>query len=182
MDRVEWPPREAGEEMFRAGRALGQASAMLNHAVAERLGLHPTAWECLSLLCEQGPMPAGRLAQLTGLTSGAVTGLVDRLEAAGFVRRQRDATDRRRVIVEPAPTAVADVMPLFAPMLAEMRELNSSYTDDELRAVQRCLQGAADILRRQALLIRAGTAGEGADQGGPPSSRPSTTAPLGESR
>ena len=181
MDRVE-EPRRASEAMFRAGRALGQAASMLNSAVAEHLGLHPTCWECLSLLFEHGPMPAGRLAQLTGLTSGAVTGLVDRLEAAGYVERQRDAADRRKVIVAVVPGAVARVMPLFEPMLAEMQELNSGYSDDELGNVRRCVQGAADILRRHALLIRAAAGGEGCAQPPEGSSRPSTAAPRGESR
>ena len=172
-------PRERSQQMFRTGRSLGNASAMLNHAVAERLGLHPTAWECLSLLFEHGALPAGRLAQLTGLTTGAVTGLVDRLEAAGYARRRRDPDDRRRVIVELVPEALAGVLPLFEPMLADMHTLHAGYSDEELRAVQRCIQGAADILRRHALIIRTRTA-EGCDQGEP--SPASTASPRGESR
>lgn len=150
--------REASEAMVRAGRSVGNASAMLNHAVAERLGLDPTAWECLTLLFEHGPVTAGRLAELTGLTTGAVTGLVDRLEAAGYVRRERDAADRRRVIVVLVRPALAAVMPMFEPMLAEMHASHRGYTDDQMAAVVACLQDAADILRRHALRIRAETA------------------------
>jgi DNA-binding MarR family transcriptional regulator len=146
--------------MFRAGRQIGQASAMLNHAVAERLGLHPTAWECLTLLFEHGAMPAGRLAELTGLTTGAITGLVDRLEAAGYVTRQRDPEDRRRVIVEPVPSALQDVQPLFDPMLADMHEVHGAYTSQEMEAMQACLHGAAQVLRKHALRIRSETAAQ----------------------
>lgn len=148
----------SSEDMVTAGRALGHASSMLTSAVAERLCLHPTSWECLSLLFEHGPVTAGRLAELTGLTTGAVTGLIDRLESAGYVERRRDAGDRRRVIVELVPSAQPSVLPLFAPMLAEMRELHARYTEAELAAVVECLEGAADILRRHALRVRAETA------------------------
>lgn len=151
---------KADEAMFAAGRALGQASSMLNHAVAERFSLHPTSWECLSLLLAHGSMPAGRLAELTGLTTGAVTGLVDRLEAGGYVRRQKDPADRRRVIVELIPAALADAFPLFEPMLADMGKLHANYNDEQLKAMVECLTGAAEVLRRHALRIRAETASE----------------------
>lgn len=144
--------------MFEAGRALGQASAMLNHAIAERLHLHPTAWECLSLLFEHGAMPAGRLAEITGLTTGAITGLVDRLESAGYVRRQRDPDDRRRVIIEVVPAAAVEVPDLFGPMLADMRKLHSAYSDEQLAAMVQCLHDAAEVLRSHALRVRAQTA------------------------
>jgi DNA-binding MarR family transcriptional regulator len=147
--------RETSDALVRAGRSVGNASAMLNHAVAERLGLDPTAWECATLLFEHGPVTAGRLAELTGLTSGAVTGLVDRLEAAGYVRRERDPDDRRRVIVTLVPAAFAGVMPLFEPMLAEMHASHARYTEDQLAAIVECLQDAADVLRRHALRLRA---------------------------
>jgi DNA-binding MarR family transcriptional regulator len=138
----------SSEDMVTAGRAIGHASSMLTSAVAERLGLHPTSWECLSLLFEHGPVTAGRLAELTGLTTGAVTGLIDRLETAGYVRRRRDAGDRRRVIVELVPSALPSVLPLFEPMLADMRALHARYGEAELAAMVECLEGAADILRR----------------------------------
>jgi DNA-binding MarR family transcriptional regulator len=151
------PSDQSADPVIRAGRSLGNASAMLNHAAAERLGLHPTAWECLSLLFEHGAITAGRLAELTGLTTGAVTGLVDRLEAAGYVRRQRDVHDRRRVIVEPVPEAMRHCLPLFQPMLADMRRLHDRYSEGELATVVKCLDEAAEILRRHALAIRADT-------------------------
>lgn len=150
--------RKSSEGMVRAGRALGHASATLNHAVAERLGLHPTAWECLSLLFEHGSMPAGRLAELTGLTTGSITGLVDRLESSGYVQRRRDPGDRRRVVVEVVPEALADVPRLFEPMLDDMNRVHRGYTEEQMTAMVECLQDAADVLRRHALRIRTETA------------------------
>src|SRR5690348_10057768 len=74
-----------------------------SYEATEDVGVNPTDFGALCLLLLHGPAPAGRLAELTGLTTGAVTGVVDRLEAGGFVRRETDPADRRRVIVVPDP-------------------------------------------------------------------------------
>ena len=84
-------------------------------SVAELAGLHRTQWRCLDILTTRGPLTAGQLARATRLTTGAVTAVVDQLEAAGYVRRIRDPDDRRRVIIEPneeigrraAPSAIS---------------------------------------------------------------------------
>jgi DNA-binding MarR family transcriptional regulator len=129
---------------------------MLGHAVAERLGLHPTDWECVALLfdAEEEPVTAGHLAQLTGLTTGAITGVIDRLEAAGYARRERDPDDRRRVIVRPVPERFMEVAPLFAPMLEDMVRLHANFTPAELDLVREVLTEAGKILRQHALRIR----------------------------
>ena len=72
---------------------------MFHQAVADVLGLHITDHKCLDLLHRFGAMPAGRLGELTGLTTGAVTGIIDRLEQAGYARRANDPKDRCRTIV-----------------------------------------------------------------------------------
>lgn len=78
-----------------------------NHVVAQRVGLGASDSQLISLLNLHGSLTAGRLAEFTGLTTGTVTGVIDRLERAGFVRRERDATDRRKVLVTPVPEAMA---------------------------------------------------------------------------
>src|ERR687883_2098882 len=82
-------------------RAMSTETIMFHQVVAVTLGLHITDHKCLDLIYRYGPMPAGKLGELTGLTTGAVTGVIDRLEAAGYVRRSNDPKDRRRTIVEP---------------------------------------------------------------------------------
>lgn len=77
-----------------------------NHAVAQRLGLGASDSQLLSLLNLHGPLTPGRLAELTGLTTGTVTGVIDRLERGGFVHRERDTADRRKVLVTPVPEAM----------------------------------------------------------------------------
>ena len=84
------------------------ASVVLHNAtVAQQIGLGSSDSQFLTLLDVHGPLTAGRLAELSGLTTGTVTGVVDRLEAAGFVRRERDPADRRRVVVTPRPEGKA---------------------------------------------------------------------------
>src|SRR6266508_1520346 len=82
-------------------REMSTETIMFHQAIANVLGLHITDHKCLDLIYRFGAMPAGRLAELTGLTTGAVTGIIDRLEKAGYVRRTDDPKDRRRTIVEP---------------------------------------------------------------------------------
>jgi DNA-binding MarR family transcriptional regulator len=145
-------------ELIRAGRSLGNSSAMLTHACSESLGVHDTDWECVSLLYEAlpGTLTAGQVANLTGLSTGAVTGVLDRLEAGGWVRRDRDPVDRRRVIVRLIDERMAQSQPLFAGMLADMIALHDDFTDDELASAVKMLDRASAILRRHALDIRRG--------------------------
>jgi DNA-binding MarR family transcriptional regulator len=144
-------------ELLAAGRRLGNSSAMLNHACAERLGLHATDWECVSLLNEALPasLTAGQLAELTGLSTGAITGVLDRLESAGYARRERDPADRRRVIVRLDAAKMAEISPLFAGMLADMVALQQRYSEEDVAKFIELVGAAAEILRRHALAVRA---------------------------
>ena len=85
-----------------------------SYEATEDVGVNPTDLGSLCLLLLHGPAPAGRLAELTGLTTGAVTGVIDRLEKGGFVRREVDPADRRKVIVVPDAGRVdRDLFPHF---------------------------------------------------------------------
>src|SRR5262245_45085966 len=106
---------------------------MFHQAVADRLGMNVTDHKCADVLERHGPMTAGELAERTGLTTGAITGVVDRLEEAGFVRRAEDPGDRRRVILEPCRKRMERVIgPLFQSMARAAAELCAHYTTDEL--------------------------------------------------
>ena len=83
------------------GRELSDAVVFFHEAVAAHLGMTAAEWKCLGLLREHGSSSASRLAELSGFTTGAITGIVDRLERAGYVRREPHLTDRRSVIVQP---------------------------------------------------------------------------------
>ena len=114
----------------------GALSVLFSQAVADRVGINPTDLESLDILRRSGPITAGRLAELTGLTTGAITGLVDRLERLGYARREPDPTDRRRVIVRAlVENAERELGPPFAAMAQAMDDLFARYGDDELRVI-----------------------------------------------
>jgi DNA-binding MarR family transcriptional regulator len=100
------------------------------------VGLHASDLRCLDLLLQRGPLTAGRLAELTGLTTGSMTALIDRLEKAGYVQRGKDPHDRRRVVIEPVTEkAMREIGPLFESMGQAMMELCSRYTPEELALI-----------------------------------------------
>lgn len=146
--------------LTRAGRALGKAAGMLNGACAERLGLHPTEWECVNLLLDAQPQPltAGQLAAQSGLTTGAVTGVLDRLEAKRWVSRDRDPSDRRRVIVRLLPDRPAHIAEILAGMQDDMLALQAGYSEEVLEACAALLFGASEILRGYAITLRSESA------------------------
>src|SRR5690348_15675562 len=91
-------------DLISALRTMSDRDVVLSQAMADRLGVHLTDLKALSFLrWQKEPVTAGKLAEQTGLTSGAVTAVVDRLERAGFVRRAKHPTDRRVVVLEPVP-------------------------------------------------------------------------------
>jgi DNA-binding MarR family transcriptional regulator len=115
--------------------AMRKASAqgvLYSATVAARLGLASSDLECLDIITLAGPATAGRLAEATGLTSGAITGVIDRLERAGFARRERDLVDRRKVLVRALPAALRKIAPLYAPMQRAGDESLAPYSDQEL--------------------------------------------------
>jgi DNA-binding MarR family transcriptional regulator len=115
-------------------REMSTETIMFHQAVADILGLHITDHKCLDLIHHYGAVPAGRLAELTGLTTGAVTGIIDRLEEAGYVRRTDDPKDRRRIIVEPTKNKKWErkIEAIFIPLHERMHKLLSSYSESEL--------------------------------------------------
>jgi DNA-binding MarR family transcriptional regulator len=111
--------------------ASGQG-VIYSQMVAERLGVSSSDLECLDFIVMRGPLTAGELAEATGLTTGAITGVIDRLEQAGFARRERDAHDRRKVLVRFQPGAERRLMPLFKPMERASMAALERYSDKEL--------------------------------------------------
>src|ERR1700742_3029097 len=91
------------QELENAMRKTSSQGAMFAKIVAERAGISSADMECIDFVNVEGRMTAGRLAELSGLTTGAITGVIDRLEKAGFVRRERDESDRRKVFIVPVP-------------------------------------------------------------------------------
>lgn len=146
----------------RALRETSGQSVLFSQAVADRAGMNPTDLESLDILARQGPLTAGRLAELTGLTTGAITGLVDRLERRGYARREPHPTDRRCVYVRPLiEHAERDLGPSYAAMSQAMNELFSRYGDEELAVVADFMSRAAAITEEQIVRLRTEAAKRG---------------------
>jgi DNA-binding MarR family transcriptional regulator len=103
-----------------------------DEAVAAAVGVNRTDMRCLDILAQEGGATAGRLAERMGLTTGAITTVLDRLESAGLARRERDATDRRRVRVALTEQAHAELMPFYAPLQEMSEKLFARYTKEQL--------------------------------------------------
>jgi DNA-binding Lrp family transcriptional regulator len=130
------------------GRELATAMVMFHEAVGRLLGLSAVERKCLDALRRLGPVPAGVIGKHTGLTTGAVTGLMDRLERAGYVRRTRDEHDRRKVVVQLLPNPEMDrrLGTAFGPFAGDMVEIAGHYTEDEQRAISDWIKRTTEAL------------------------------------
>ena len=147
--------RHLENEFLLAVRRAGSVMQLLGAASAERIGINVTDLNCLNILALGGHLTAGELARRTGLTTASITGVLDRLEESGFVRRERDPHDRRRVIVRlEAARGLRDVAPVFAPVVAAWRAVAAQYTDDELRLILGFQNQLEQIMRDRLIELR----------------------------
>jgi DNA-binding MarR family transcriptional regulator len=128
-------PATTAERLMLALRRSSAAGVLHSQAVAKRIGINSSDLECLDLILMGGPATAGEIGRRTGLTSGAVTGLIDRLQRLGLVRRAADPADRRKVLVEAVPEGVAKIGGFFTPMAERMEALLSRYSEAELALI-----------------------------------------------
>jgi len=125
-------------------RKVGAQAVLISDLVATRVGINSTDLECLDLLQLAGSTTAGQMSAHSGLTTGATTAMIDRLERAGYVRRRRDAADRRVVVVEVLEHCGSDIAPLYQPIQKELEKLHARYSNRELAIVVRYLTEALD--------------------------------------
>lgn len=150
---TERPPAELIERVGTAVRRMGAQSILTSEAVAAKFGLHKTDLESLDLIfLKGGACSAGELSRATGLTSGSTTALIDRLEKAGYVRREPDAGDRRRQIVRIRPEAIEPIQAVYRPLQTEMHKLWLRYSKRDLEIIadfiERSTQLSAECLEK----------------------------------
>jgi DNA-binding MarR family transcriptional regulator len=133
-------------------RRHSTATVLFHHAIAERLGLGPSDHKCLDLLVERGTLTGAELAALTGLTSGAITGVVARLEKAGYLRREPDPQDGRRQLLHAVPERMAEV---FAGLQSDAAALVDGFDTAQLEAIAEFLDRATRFARERSQLVRA---------------------------
>jgi DNA-binding MarR family transcriptional regulator len=138
--------RPAGAEL---GRDLSDAVVMFHEAIAQQLDLTAADHKVLGIIAREGPFTAGKLAHRIGLTPGAVTGLMDRLERAGFVNRLRDLTDRRRIQIAAVPRQSEHHAAAFAALSKGMRGFMRRYTPDQLATIDDFCRQTIRVLQQE---------------------------------
>jgi DNA-binding MarR family transcriptional regulator len=137
-------------------REMSIETIMFHQAIADVLGLHITDHKSLDLIHRFGSMPAGKLAELTGLTTGAVTGIIDRLEKVGYVKRTNDPKDRRRTIIESTKNRKLEkkIEAIFMPLHERIYNLLSSYSDGELAFLLNVMTELIENTHRESKRLR----------------------------
>jgi DNA-binding MarR family transcriptional regulator len=134
--------------LVRAVRLFIAGSSLFSQRVSEKLGLHPTDMQFLNLLDLLGPMTPGFLAQCSGLSSGGVTVVIDRLEQAGYVRRTQNPSDRRSVLVGIVPARQKKVTANYDSVQKQFEQVLTGFTDQELETILKFFSTANEMRPR----------------------------------
>ena len=137
---------ESHRQLTQQMRALGSRSILYQQSVIKRLNISGNDFISIDLLNELGPMTAGELSKKTGLSTGTITALIDRLEKIGYARREKDPKDRRRVIIVPTYEEKDEIKTSYESLNARMLQLAANYSDDECQLINDFLGQAIDVL------------------------------------
>jgi len=135
------------KEVRQLGQLYAYTSLQLHEAIARKAGFPGTDHKYLGFFLQKGPLTAGQLAELTGLTTGAVTGLIDRFEQKKLVKRQFDKTDRRKVIIVPdAEKIMALLAPFYGGFQEASEKLLASFTIEEIKTIEAYFSKAITLM------------------------------------
>jgi len=138
---------EALTRIRRLSQAYAYTSIQMHEAIGRKAGLSGTDHKYLGFLLQKGEMTAGELASLSGLTTGAVTGLIDRLEKKKLVKRQLAEEDRRKVMIVPDTKKIMALLePLYKKYRSQSQELLASFSNKELKVLEKYFSGAIEIM------------------------------------
>jgi DNA-binding MarR family transcriptional regulator len=144
-----------------ANRRYQQGTDALDQAASELLGINRTDARCIDVVLQRGRVTAGELALAAGLSPGAATTAIDRLERAGYARRARDPEDRRRVIVEPTERIAELAEEVYGPLRDGGAVLMKGFSERQLTAITKFFEGAADLQLNRANEVRERLESEG---------------------
>jgi DNA-binding MarR family transcriptional regulator len=143
---------------FQLSRELSTRTVLFHAAIAEHMGLSQGDHKALDLINDAAnagaTMTAGQLADATGLTTGAITGLIDRLETAKLVRRTPDPQDRRKVVIEPTHARDDELWAVFSGIGQSMTELSERYTDAELELISDFIRRSIELTAQETRRLR----------------------------
>ncbi|HBY82473.1 MULTISPECIES: MarR family winged helix-turn-helix transcriptional regulator [Staphylococcus] len=134
------------DDMVTSFRGLGRRVVLYQHKIAEQLDVYNHDWTTIDMLSETGPITAGELGRRVGLTTGSVTALVDRLERAGYVKRERHPKDRRSIMIVPQYEDKSEVQHAYETLNQHMTELTNQYTAEQMETIQSFLKATTAIL------------------------------------
>jgi DNA-binding MarR family transcriptional regulator len=143
------------DELIDEVRMSQNATDRFDHAVANALGVNRTDMRCIDVLERVGPLTAGRLAAATGLTTGATTTAIDRLERAAFARRVPDSADRRRVLVQLTPEALERGRGFYTEHAKLAQRLYRRYSEHELKLLLEYVRAGRELNEREAARLEA---------------------------
>jgi DNA-binding MarR family transcriptional regulator len=146
--------QELVEALTAANRRYQQGTDALDQAASELLGINRTDARCIDVVLQRGRVTAGDLALAAGLSPGAATTAIDRLERAGYVRRARDSEDRRRVIVEPTERIAELAEEVYGPLRVGGAALMQGFSERQLAEITKFFEGAADLQLNRANEVR----------------------------
>jgi len=154
MDQKQMSLTDLHRSLLEASKRQSALTLFFHQNVAKYLGLNITDHKCLDIVLRMERTTAGQLAELTGLTTGAITNALNRLEKAGYVRRVKDPNDLRMVIVEPIYTNLHRIKEVFAPLSEAMTGLYSRYNPEELQVILDYIERSNQVLIRQTDQLR----------------------------
>jgi len=139
------------------GRELATAVITFHETVARRFSMSAAESRCLGVLNDLEVATPGQLAQATGLTTGAITGIIDRLEKAGYARREPNPNDRRSLLIHIRQSEkIAQLLgPVFGSLAAAMADMSSRYTPEQLAVIDRYLTQTIDVLKAETERLKA---------------------------
>jgi len=143
------------DDLIREFRASGNEDNAFDAVAAQRLGVNETDLRCVNIIENSGGLSAGELAARAGLSAGAVTGVIDRLQRQGLARRVSDASDRRRVEVEVTPAFYRRAERIWGPMAADWHAtLAERFTTKEIQLISDFLRATTEVARRHRERLR----------------------------
>ncbi|MCK1986186.1 MULTISPECIES: MarR family transcriptional regulator [Peribacillus] len=127
----------------------GMRSVLFQQNMAQKIGVSHTDLKSAEILNETGPITAGELSKITGLSTGSVTALINRLEKSGYVKRERDRLDGRRVMIAPIPERQEQIKSHYQSLSVATKELCSTYNEQELILINQFVEDITKIMDKE---------------------------------
>lgn len=142
------------QKLYDLGNRSSNATVLYHQAAAEKFGLNATDMKVIPLVTDSGEITAGTLAASLGLTTGAITNVIDRLEKIGLVKRVADPKDRRKVFVKIGPDGYRKAFEIYRPMSESLQELSKTYTTEQLAIIVDFTERTTAIMEQETLKLR----------------------------